>query len=176
MKLFLRLAIFLLLFCASAALAQGTSPSLAVAPIGTLVVTRGGKVPLNIALQVNRGFHVNSNKPNDELLLPTVLHLFPPQGVMIVNIQYPAGEDLSVPMIGNEKLNVYTGNFEIAAVVRTQKSVALGTQRVHGDVRYQACNNRQCFPPKTTPLEFDIKVVRPKVKKSTYTAASPHIH
>jgi hypothetical protein len=175
MKLSHSLASFLLLFCASAALAQGTSPSLSVAPIGTLVITRGGKAQLDIALQVNRGFHVNSNKPNDELLLPTVVHLNPPQGIMIVNIQYPAGEQLALPMIGNEKLSVYTGAFNVSAEVRIQKSVALGTQRVHGEVKYQACDNRQCFPPKTAPLEFDIKVVRPKVRKSTYTPASPHI-
>ncbi len=176
MKLAHRIALSLLVFCASAALAQGSSPSLSVVPIGTVVVTRGGKAPLNIALQVNRGFHVNSNKPNDELLLPTVVHLDPPQGIMIVNIQYPAGEQLALPMIGNEKLSVYTGSFTVSAEVRVPKSVALGTQRVHGEVKYQACDNRQCFPPKTTPLEFDVKVVKPKVKKSTYTAASPHIH
>ncbi len=82
-----------------------------------------------------------------------------------------------MPFAGNDKLSVYSGNFAVTAEVRVPKSAALGTQRVHGEVRYQACDNRQCFPPKTTPLEFDVKVVRPAAKKkSTYTAASPHIH
>ena len=62
--------------------------------------SRGGKAPLDIALQVNKGFHVNSNKPNDELLLPTVVHLNPPQGIMIVNIQYPEGEQLALAFHG----------------------------------------------------------------------------
>ncbi|MGA3125131.1 MAG: protein-disulfide reductase DsbD domain-containing protein [Candidatus Korobacteraceae bacterium] len=158
------------------ALAQGSSPALTVAPIDTVVVTRGGKAVLNIELQVNKGFHVNSNKPNDELLLPTVVHLNPPQGIMIVNIQYPEGEQLALPFMGNDKLSVYTGSFAITAAVRVPKSAMPGTLRVHGEVKYQACDNRQCFPPKTTPLEFDVRVVKPVVKKSTYTAASPHIH
>ncbi len=136
---------------------QGSSPSVTVAPIGTIVVARGGKAPLEIALQVNRGFHVNSNKPNDELLLPTVVHLNPPQGIMIMNIQYPEGEQLALPFMGNDKLSVYSGNFAVTAEVRIPKSAALGTLRVHGEVKYQACDNRQCFPPKTTPLEFDVK-------------------
>ena len=167
---------FFVALCASAALAQSASPTVTVAPIGTIVIPRGGKAPLEIALRVNRGFHVNSNHPNDELLLPTVVHLDPPEGIMIMNIQYPAGEQLDLPFAGNDKLSVYSGNFAVTAEIRIPKAAALGTQRVHGDVRYQACDNRQCFPPKTTPLEFDVKIVKPVVKKkSTYTPASPHI-
>lgn len=165
-----------LLLCSSAALAQGSSPTVSVAPIGTVVVARGSRAPLEIALRVNRGFHVNSHQPNDELLLPTVVHLSPPEGIAIMDIAYPEAEELALPFSGHDKLSVYSGSFEVTAEVRVPKSAAIGTQRVHGEVKYQACDNRQCFPPKTTPLEFDITVVRPKAKKSTYTAASPHIH
>lgn len=178
MKLTRRLALTLFAsFLASAALAQGSSPAVTVVPIGTVVVARGAKAPLTVELHVNRGFHVNSNKPNDELLLPTVVHLNPPQGIMIVNIQYPEGEQLALPFMGKEKLSVYSGNFAVTADVRIPKADALGTLRVHGEVKYQACDNRQCFPPKTTPLQFDVRVVKPTVKKkSTYTPESPHIH
>jgi hypothetical protein len=151
MKLSCRIACYLFAFFVSAtALAQGTSPAVTVLPIDTIVVARGGNAPLNIELKVNKGFHVNSNKP--------------------------VGEQLALPFMGNDKLSVYSGNFAVTAEVRVPKSAALGTLRVHGEVKYQACDNRQCFPPKTAPLEFDVKVVKPKaVKKSTYTAASPHI-
>ena len=132
-----------------------------VAPIEEIVVPRGGKVPLEIALQVNRGFHVNSHQPNDELLLPTVVHLDPPEGITIMNVAYPEAEELELPF-ATQKLSVYSGSFAVTAEVRVHKSAVLGTQRVHGEVRYQACDNRQCFPPKTTPLQFDVKVVRRK--------------
>jgi hypothetical protein len=155
---------------------QASSPQVTVAPIGTITVVRGGKAALDIEMRVNRGFHVNSNKPNDELLLPTVVHLNPPQGIMIINIQYPEGEPLALPFMSNDKLSVYSGNFAVTADVRVPKSEALGTLRVHGEVRYQACDNRQCFPPRTAPLEFDVHIVNSKAKKkSTYTPESPHI-
>ena len=150
-----------LLLCSPAAYAQGSSPVVAVAPIANIVVARGGKAPLQIALRVNRGFHVNSHQPNDELLLPTVVHLDPPEGVTIMNIAYPEAEELALPF-ANEKLSVYSGSFEVTAEVRVHKSAALGTHRIHGQVRYQACNNRQCFPPKSAPLQFDVTVVRKK--------------
>lgn len=177
MKLSPRVVLSLLALVPAIAVAQGSSPLVTVMPVATIVVARGGKAPLTIEMQVNKGFHVNSNKPNDELLLPTVVHLNPPQGIMIVNTQYPEGDQLALPFMGNDKLSVYSGNFEIRAEVRIPKSAALGTQRVHGEVKYQACDNRQCFPPKTTSLEFDVRVVKSAVKKtSTYNPASPHIH
>jgi hypothetical protein len=178
MKVIHRLALCsLALFVSATALAQGTSPSVSVAPIRTIVVTRGSKAPLNVEMQVNKGFHVNSNKPLDELLLPTVVHLSPPEGIMIMNVRYPEGEQLALAFMGSDKLSVYSGPFVVTAEVRVPKTAALGTQRVHGEVKYQACDNRQCFPPKSTPLEFDVKVVKPVVKKkSSYTPASPHIH
>ena len=66
MKLSHLIASSVLVLCAAAALAQKSSPSVAVAPIGPVVLVRGGKAPLDIALEVNKGFHVNSNQPNDE--------------------------------------------------------------------------------------------------------------
>src|SRR6266568_2849172 len=161
------------LFAAATALAQGTSPAITVLPIDTLVVARGGKASFGIALRVNKGFHVNSNKPNDELLMPTVVHLNPPDGIMIMNIQYPEGEQLALPFMGNDKLSVYSGSFAVNAEVRIPATAALGTYRAHGEVKYQACDNRQCFPPKSVPLEFDVKVVKAAArKKSPYTPAS----
>ena len=146
------LPVLFLACCASVALAQGfgppvtgSGPQVTVAPIAGIVVARGGKAPLDIALRVNRGFHVNSNHPHDELLLPTVVHLDPPEGIEILNLAYPEAEELALPFAGNGKLSVYSGTFEVTAEVRVPRSAALGTQRVRGQVRYQACDNRQCF-------------------------------
>jgi Thiol:disulfide interchange protein DsbD, N-terminal len=181
MKIALRIAAPLLFLCAlavysPAALAQGRTPLVSVDPIDTLVIARGGKAQLDIALQVNRGFHVNSHHPSDELLLPTVVHLDPPEGIVIMNVVYPEGEELALPFAGKDRLSVYSGIFEVTAEVRIPRSAALGTQRVHGAVRYQACDNRQCFPPKTTPLEFDVRVVRPRrIRRHVFNPDSPHI-
>ena len=132
-----------------------------VAPIADIVVARGGKAPVEIELRVNRGFHVNSHQPNDELLLPTVVHLDPPEGITIMNIAYPEAQEIALPFAA-QKLSVYSGSFAVGAEVRAHRSAGLGTYRVHGKVSYQACDKRQCFPPKTTPLQFDVIVVRKK--------------
>ncbi len=178
MKLKLHIALALVALLPAVAVAQGSAPNITVAPVPTVVVTRGGHAQLALELRVNRGFHVNSNRPYDELLMPTTLHLEAPDGVMITNVKYPEGQDLVLPFMGNQKLNVYSGAFVVTAEVRPSRTVAVGTQRVHGSVKFQACDDRQCFPPRTVPVEFDVKVVRPAPKHAGphVTADSPHIH
>ncbi len=158
------------MFCAAAlcvlsfgasALGQSSAPVVTVAPIADVMVPRGGRAPVEIALRVNRGFHINSHQPNDELLLPTVVHLNPPEGITIMKIAYPEPQDVALPF-ATQKLSVYSESFAVTAEVRAHKWVTLGTQRVRGEVRYQACDNRRCFPPKSTPLQFDVTVVRKK--------------
>ncbi|MDR3763245.1 MAG: protein-disulfide reductase DsbD family protein [Acidobacteriota bacterium] len=140
--------------------AQGRAPAVSVAPVPTVAVVRGRKTKLKLDLTVNRGFHINSNKPHDDLLLPTTVRFNPPGGVVFANILYPEGEELVLPFMGKDTLSVYSSAFRVTAEVRATAAAALGTQRIHGEVKFQACDNRQCFPSKTAPFDFDVRVVR----------------
>jgi DsbC/DsbD-like thiol-disulfide interchange protein len=167
MKLPVGIALIFLLLLPVAVLAQGASPAVTVAPPETLVINPGGEARLRLQMRIKPGMHINSAHPNDEMLLPTVAHFSPPQPVMIFNIMYPKDEQLVLPFL-SEKLSVYSGEVQVDATVKVAADTVPGTMRVHGDVRYQACDNRQCFPPKLAPFEFDVKVERAKSKKSSY--------
>jgi len=155
--------------CSSPALAQwsehASRPQLTVEPIDTIQVARGGTAPLTIAMRVAPGFHINSHQPNQDYLLPTIVHLDPPEGIMIVNIAYPEAEERAMPFANGEKLSVYAGGFVVTADVRVSKTAPYGRLRVHGKVRYQACDQLQCFPPRTEPLQFDVRIVRRKAHR-----------
>jgi hypothetical protein len=86
------------------------------------------------------------------------------------------GQDLSFPFSPDEKLNVYTGDFTIAVTVHPLHSVVPGKYVMHGVLRYQACDNAQCFPPKTVPVNFDVKVVKEAAMHHKNPAQSPHVH
>jgi hypothetical protein len=47
---------------------------------------------------------------------------------------------------------------------------------MHGVLRYQACDNAQCFPPKTLPVSFEVKVTRELATHHANPAQSPHVH
>lgn len=154
------LAIFLAL--AVSAFAQSGPPTVSFESASPVVVSPGHLGHVTLVFRVGDGFHINSHKPLDELLLPTAVQLSPPTDIMISKIEYPDGEMLSFPFSPESKLSVYSGEFRVSAVIRPAAGMPRGTFRVHGDLRFQACNNRQCFPPKKIPIQFDVKIEKAK--------------
>ncbi len=161
MRLF-KSSLIALLFAASAAFAQ---EAVSVAPIDPVSVVVGKTSPVKIDCRVNQGFHINSNKPNSELLIPTEFKFSLPTELIIAGVTYPAGQQLTFPFMPNEPLSVYSGDFEIQTKVRASQHAKPGTYRVHATLKYQACNDRQCFPPKTLPVDFDVKVAKAAVHR-----------
>jgi DsbC/DsbD-like thiol-disulfide interchange protein len=147
------------------------------APIAPVAVHPGGSRQVELAFRVARGYHINSNKPSSELLVPTVLSVSPPTNIVVAKMTYPAGEDRSFPFSPGEKLNVYTGDFALTALVRVTRTTPLGRYRVHGTLKYQACDDRACYPPGKVPVAFDVKVTKPaKTGRRRNPAQSPHVH
>ena len=161
---------------ASAAFAQGKAPSVTVAPIGLVTAPRTVQTMVPVNFRVARGFHINSNTPKSEFLIPTALKMDLPTDIVLGKIDYPTGTDLTFPFQPDEPLNVYTGDFAINLAVHPLKSVVPGKYIMHGVLRYQACDNAQCFPPKTLPVNFEVKVVREPNTQRHNPAQSPHVH
>lgn len=160
-----------------AALAQGgKAPSVSMAPIPLVTAQRTTQTMVSLNFRVASGFHINSNTPKSEFLIPTSLRMDPPTDIVLGKIQYPAGKDLSFPFSPDEKLNVYSGDFSINVAVHPLHAVVPGKYVMHGTLRYQACDNAQCFPPKTLPVSFEVKVVKEKPGPRKNPAQSPHIH
>jgi hypothetical protein len=155
------LIVFLLLM-AAVAFAQDGPPSVSFQSATPVVVAPGRTSQVTMVFKVGDGFHINSNKPLDELLVPTEVKLSPPTEIMISRINYPAGQKLSFPFSPDTQLSVYSGEFKVTAAVRAAQSMPAGTFRVHGDLKFQACTDRQCFPPKKIPMQFDVKVEKAK--------------
>ena len=99
-----------------------------------------------------------------------------PTDITLGKTEYPTGQDLSFPFQPDEALNVYTGDFAITLTVHPLRSVVPGKYVMHGMLRYQACDNAQCFPPKTLPVRFDVKVVKEPPGPRHNPAQSPHVH
>lgn len=165
----------ILLVSASSAHGQ-KSPYVTLAPIGTVSAQRTIQTRVDLHFRVGSGFHINSNQPKSEFLIPTALKMDLPTDIVLGKIDYPAGEDLTFPFSPDEKLNVYTGDFTIGLMVHPLKTVVPGKYEMHGVLRYQACDNAQCFPPKTLPVNFGVKVMKEPPAHHKNPAQSPHIH
>ena len=166
-----------LILCASAAMAQsGKAPSVTVAPVPLVTAPRATQTMVDLNFRVNSGFHINSNAPKSEFLIPTSLKMDLPTDIVLGKIGYPPGQDLSFPFSPDETLNVYTGDFTIAVAVHPLHAVVPGKYIMHGVLRYQACDNAACYPPKALPVSFEVKVVKEPPTHHANPAQSPHIH
>ncbi len=145
--------------------------------MGVESVPRGEPGQVELRFRITRGYHVNSNTPKSEFLIPTTLKLDAPTDIVIGKITYPPGQDLTFPFSPDEKLSVYSGDFDIGVVVRPLHNVVPTKYMIHGQLKYQACDNAQCYPPKQLPVQFEVKVTKGKPASGKRNPAqSPHVH
>ena len=168
-----------LLLCASA-FAQDElalkAPTLKMLPppLVTVVQGKAGAVPLTF--RVPRGYHINSNKPKSEFLIPTTLKMDATTDIVIGRISFPEGRDMSFAFAPDEKLNVYEGDFAVSVLVRPLLSVQSGKYVVRGRLKYQACDNAACYPAKELPLSFNVRIAKAPPPARKNPAQSPHAH
>jgi len=164
------------LFAAGLVAQSGNAPSVTFAAVPLVSATRTEQTMVNLNFRVAHGFHINSNTPKSEFLIPTNLKMDLPTDIILGKIQYPPGQDVSFPFSPDEALSVYSGDFTIAVAVHPLQSVVPGKYVMHGVLRYQACDTGQCFPPKALPVSFEVKVVKEKPRPHANPAQSPHVH
>ena len=157
----IRLALLLAGFVAAASLAdaQPQRPTAQVAPISAADGVRAG-VPARLALRVAlpEGFHVQSNAPRDPTLIPTVLTVEAPPGVVVDEIVYPLPTDLE--QVGQKQpLAVFEREFSIGVVARVAANAAPGEIVLPARLRYQTCNAQLCFAPTTATAQWTLRVV-----------------
>lgn len=168
-----------LLLLASFAFAQSPgkkAPSVTMAPVDPVSVTRGEGGPVTLHFRVGSGFHINSNSPKSEFLIPTALKMNAPTDIAITKVSYPDGKDMTFPFAPDEPLSVYTGDFAVSMTIRPLHTVQPGKYAIHGDLKYQACDNAACYPPKHLPVDFEVKVLKNAVAGKRNPAQSPHAH
>ena len=173
--------IVLLLLLAGFAVAQDDMlgpkrPSVTMLPSALTTVTGGKPGVARLRFRINPGFHINSNKPKSEFLIPTVLKLDAPTDIVVGKLTYPEGEEMSFPFAPNEKLSVYSGEFSVGVLVRPLHNVMPSKYMFRGQLRYQACDNAACYPPKNLPVQFEVKVAKAPKVHAKNPAQSPHVH
>lgn len=144
------------------------------APTATVVQGQPTTVPL--VFRVANGYHINSNLPKSEFLIPTVLKVEATTDIVIGKTTYPDGTDMSFAFDPDEKLNVYTGDFTVDVLVRPLHTAQTGKYVIRGTLKYQACDHAACYPPKQLPVSFDIKIAKAPPAPIKNPAQSPHAH
>ena len=122
-----------------------------------VVAKRNATVDVKLPVTVLPGYHVNSNTPSDEYLIPLRL-TWTPGALEAAGVVYPK-PSLEKYEFSEKPLSVYTGKIDLIAHLKVPPHAPLGMGMMVGKLRYQACSDKACFPPKTVEVRvpYDIK-------------------
>jgi len=126
--------------------------------VGSDGVHAATEVRAALRVQLPDGFHVQSDRPRDPALIPTVLTVDPPAGVSVVEIVYPPSTDLRQEGV-EQPLAVFDREFAIGLRLAVDRDVPPGEVTVPARLRYQACNDTTCFAPTTAETGWTVRVV-----------------
>lgn len=104
---------------------------------------------LVIDATITPGWHVNAHQPRDKFLIPTTVDITAPAGVTVGAVTYPTPVERTLEF-SDEPLLLYEGTIRMRAALAGD---AKG--RFEAKVRYQACDDTRCLPPKALVIVLD---------------------
>lgn len=117
----------------------------------------GEQASLAAVMDIERGWHTNSNQPTFEYLIPTKIEIALPAGWPGASIDYPRGE-MKTFAFADQPISVYEDEVALIATFIIPDSQAEGVVPVELRLTYQACDDRSCLPPVTTARTFDLTI------------------
>ena len=140
--------------CLPSLWAQGSA--IVSADAQKVTAKRGTPLQAKIAISVQPGFHVNSNTPSDSYLIPLKL-TWTPGALEPGEVVFPKPQ-MEKYEFSDKPLSVFTGDFNLVANFKTPANAPAGPGIMVGKLRYQACNNNSCFPPKSVEVRLPYQV------------------
>ncbi|MCW9012353.1 MAG: thioredoxin domain-containing protein [Gammaproteobacteria bacterium] len=107
---------------------------------------------LQVELSINKNWHINSSKPLEKYLIPTLLTLSDQSGWQLDGVQYPKHDVVKLGF-SKQPLALYQGLNQIRArlkKVQPEKTISGLNPVIH--LQLQACDDRVCLPPEILVL------------------------
>ncbi len=117
---------------------------------------RGSEAEVALKLVVRNGYHINSNSPSEDYLIPTVLN-WDSAPLAVRGITYPKAESVQYEFSAKPLL-VYSGAVIVVSRFAVPQSATSGTAALKGKLRYQACTDKMCLAPRTLDISVPIKI------------------
>jgi hypothetical protein len=125
-------------------------------PPSKLTVAAGQPAVAKLRFNLASGYHTNSNTPSDDYLIPLRL-TWEAAPVEVSAVEYPKGH-LEKYSFSEKPLSVYTGDFEIVTRFQVPAGTPKGPRTLTGKLRYQACTDSTCYPPKTLTVKLPVEI------------------
>ncbi|MDI6697854.1 MAG: protein-disulfide reductase DsbD family protein [Candidatus Saccharicenans sp.] len=117
----------------------------------------GDQFELKLELTIAPGFHINSNQPGDEMLVPTSAELKKDPAYEVKEIIFPEAKKKKFKF-SDKPISVYDGQVTIKIKMELAEDICGTSLEIEGKVRYQACDDEACLRPATIPFAATIKI------------------
>lgn len=125
-----------------------------ILPPEPVTLKAGAEVKIPLVVRVRPGYHINSDKPREEYLIPTTVTWEVP-ALKLEGVDFPEAEVVTYSF-SDQPLSVFSGEIVITSRFRVPaKAPAL--KEIRGTLRYQACNDKSCLAP--TNVDFAATVL-----------------
>ncbi|MCP3987032.1 MAG: redoxin domain-containing protein [bacterium] len=128
---------------------------------GKGTIRQGIRRQLIVRFELGEGVHIYG-EPVPEGMIPTSISVSAPPGLVLEDPIYPPTETLRIESMDME-LPVWSGTVDIVLPFMAIGELASETRpldmehaEIEVGVRYQACDDNSCFPPKTEKLKLHV--------------------
>jgi len=150
------------------ALVLGLAISAAAQPSGKVVkvstgeasyrIKRGATSQIAVVLDIDEGYHINSNRPAEKFLVATAFKLDAAPGFSSTPVVYPKAKLEKFPFSA-KPMSIFDGKAVLKLTLRALPAAAAGQQTPKGKLTIQACNQEQCLRPQTVDVNIPIEVL-----------------
>lgn len=130
-----------------------------------------------LVIQIDKPYHVNANPASEDYLIPTELKIEAGKGYKAGKIEYPKPIEKAFSFSEGKPIKIYEGRAPIRFQIALEKTAPKGTLAIKATLRYQACDDNACYPPRRSSLEIKIPIadkdgsVNPKYQEAVQGSA-----
>ena len=120
-------------------------------------VYAGTEFKIAAKVDVADTWHINSDKPYDEYLIPTSLMVPENPNFKLTKVAYPKPQDFKFSF-SESPLSVWEGQVYFGALIEVDSSTSPGEYSLIVELEYQACNDMSCQAPTAVTDTIKIEV------------------
>jgi DsbC/DsbD-like thiol-disulfide interchange protein len=149
---------FAFVMCAFSVSAQLVKPDPPVKAtfVSTADAKAGSLVNARIEVEIQKDWHLFSEKPEIPGVSPTQILLEPSDAYIVGKITFPKPTPTYSDVFG-KTLNFYENKISIPVELKLKPGVK-GDVKIKGTFRFQSCSKVVCLPPTKLPLTANLKI------------------
>ena len=149
----------LTVFFSASVMAQSSSSVIKVRPAeSNYKLKQGAATQVGLVVDIDDGYHINSNRPSDKNLIATALKFDRIAGLSTTPVLYPRAK-MQKFEFSPKPLSVFEGKVTFKLTARASPTLAAGNHVMKGKLTVQACNNQVCLRPRTVDVAIPVEVV-----------------